>query len=96
MFFVKLVFKNWLLFFNLKTVFKNKFKKIWSNKFIYIYIYFLKLVKTISIYLLKIVLYFILFLKIKNKDETVLENFKNGFLFLKLKIVFKSHNQTNS
>ena len=28
---MKLVFKNCLLFFNLKTIFKNKFKKTWPN-----------------------------------------------------------------
>ena len=67
-------------------VFKNKFQNVWSNR-AHIFILFLKNdennVKTFTCSL-KIIFYFTLFLKIifGNSDQTVLEIFKNNFLFL--------------
>ena len=53
-YFWKLTFKNCFLFFNLETIFKNIFQKIWLNEFIYFFV-FKKLVKTTLTCSLKIV-----------------------------------------
>ena len=60
--FLKLAFKNFLFSFNLKLVFKNKFRKH-GQQFMFLF-YFYKPVKTTHMYSLKIVFLFTLFLKI--------------------------------
>ena len=62
--FLKLAFKNFLFSFNLKLIFKNKFRKHGQWVHIFILFYFYKPVKTTHMYSLKIVFLFTLFLKI--------------------------------
>ena len=88
--FLKFVFKNYFLFFNLKKVFKNKFKKTWSNDLMFFF-YFLKAGENNSYLFSKNCLYFTLFLKIISREQQsngVGNFFLKKIFFVKIKIYF--------